>query len=145
MQNKSGVAAIIIGLVLLVFFVGFFLARSNRPEIEEGKVYKLGYTYKAELPIGGTSSGTVEARVFDFQDRNMPEKSIIVPLFYGNGVQMIKLDNFLPEGTVQLERVKFSGGNIDGVEYPAFEFLRWKYNPGITEPQSVVPKMKPRS
>ncbi len=151
MKNKSGLTAVALGVVLIVFFVGFFLARSNeRPGIEEGQEYSFGYTYVAdmrrpEVVDDQSEGGTERVRVFDFSDRNFPEKSIIVPLDNGNGVPVLVLNPALSPNTIILMRVRLSQRMIDGVTYPDYEFLRWEYNVGKQEPQSIIPTLKPRS
>ncbi len=111
--------------------------------IEEGVSYALGYTYLVDLE---DDDGNFErARVFDFADRNLPERSIIVPLEDANGILLVKRNPELPVNSVQKVQIQIAERNIEGVVYPAYEFVRWEYNPGTTEAQSVVPKMKPRS
>ncbi len=146
MKDYFGKAAMVLGLVVLVFFVGFFLARSSdRSTIEEWKVYKLGYTYLANLDLNDGKGGTEAARVFDFSDRNLPERSIIVPLADANSIPLVERNPKLPASSIRKVRIRVAGRTIEGVEYPAYEFVRWEFNPGTTETQSVVPKMKPRS
>lgn len=111
-----------------------------KPAIEEGKVYKIGYTYKATLPGYFT-----EARVFDFADRNIPEKSVIAPLADKNGLPLVVLNDRLPEATARLTRMEVPGVTVEGIEYSSgYTYLRWEYNPSTTERQSVVPIMTPK-
>lgn len=117
----------------------------SRSAIEEGVPYSLGYTYLVDLEYGDGEGISQRARVFDFADRNLPEKSIVVPLEDANGILLVKRNSELPVNSVQKVRIKIADRNIEGVVYPAYEFVRWEFNPGTTEAQSVVPKMKPRS
>ncbi|MDP3697221.1 MAG: hypothetical protein Q8R55_04305 [Candidatus Taylorbacteria bacterium] len=140
---KRRVSPTMIGVGILLAFLAGLWVFYPVASIEEGVPYSLGYTYLADLEVG---DGQLErARVFDFSDRNLPEKSIIVPLVDANGIPLVRRNADLPINTVQKVRIQVPGRTVEGVAYPAYEFVRWEFNPSTTETQSIVPVIKPQS
>lgn len=145
MTAKSKVVVLVTMACILavVAFVLRTMGGAVASTIEEGVPYGIGYSYLADLDMG---DGQVErARVFDFADRNLPERSLVVPLKDLNNVPLVVANFELPVGTVQKVRIMIAERSIEGVVYPAYEFVRWEYRFETTEKQSVVPVLKPRS
>ncbi|MBP9822343.1 MAG: hypothetical protein KBC81_02800 [Candidatus Pacebacteria bacterium] len=132
-------AAATLALVLVLGFAYTSWVSSDSDGIKEGQVYALAYTYKTTI-----KGSSVEGRVFDFADRNLPRTSILVPVQDGHGIFLTKENPSLPESTVRKMRVRVPMIKIEGVTYPGYEYVEWQYHLGTTATQSVVPTVIPR-
>src|SRR3989338_8516815 len=120
-MNKKD-AILVITLVAIAAILGTVLAiMTSGDGFEEGKSYTLAYTYLSD--IKGVGAG----RTFDFADRNLPRTSIVVPLKDARGPLVFENPN-LRGGTVIKKRIKVSKRVIEGVEYPAYEYIIWEFN-----------------
>lgn len=136
MRRKALVGA---AVVLIAVFVGYQFTGSDSDGIEEGKVYALAATYKAAI-----KGSPLEGRVFDFADRNLPRVSILVPVRDERGVAIVKENPQLPPSTIRKVRVRVSRKELEGVVYPAYEYIEWQYHAAKVEIQSVTPVVTPK-
>ena len=135
MNTRSSVIFALIAICGLFGFLMFLGVRGDG--IPAGKIYGLGYTYKA------TVKG-VPSRVFDFKDRNLPEKSIIVPLRDDRGLALVRENTSLPPSTVRKVVGRVRTRVVEGVTYPGYDYTLWEYHMRVSRRQSVVPEMTPR-
>ena len=118
----------IAGAIVIVFaFVlgGAYFMTADSDGIVEGKVYGLAYTYKTDI-----KGSTVEGRVFDFADRNLPRTSILVPVRDARGIPLAREVDTMAPSTIRKMRVRVSAVKVEGVLYPAYEYVEWQYPPG---------------
>ena len=129
----------IAGIVTLAMGIGLALAIMNNGDgFEEGKSYALAYTYLSD--IKGVGAG----RTFDFADRNLPRVSIVVPLEDARGPLVFENPNLKP-GTVMKKRIKVAKRVIEGIEYPAYEYVIWGFNFNLKTKQEFIPMVTPKT
>ena len=131
----TGIAVIVFAFVL----GGAYFMTADNDGIEEGKVYALAYTYKANL-----KGSSIEGRVFDFADRNLPRTSILVPVRDARGIALVREVETMTPSTIRKMRIRVPAVKVEGVLYPAYEYVEWQYRLGTREPQSVVPTVIPK-
>ena len=136
------VAAILIFGGIAVTILGFI----DNEGIEDGKSYDLAYTYLSDLKIPGVGSlgkGTIPGRTFDFADRNLPRNSIVVPLRDERGPLVFENASLKP-GTVRKQRIKIAKREIEGIKYPAYEYVIWEFNLNHKTEQKHIPVVTPK-
>jgi hypothetical protein len=135
MKRKFWVGA----LLLVALVVGYQFIGSDSDGIEEGKTYALAATYKAAI-----KGSSLEGRVFDFADRNLPRVSILVPVKDERGVAIVRENSNLPPSSVRKVRVQVTRKELEGVVYPGYEYIEWQYHAATVEIQNVTPLVTPK-
>lgn len=113
---------------------------------EEGKNYGLAKTYPVKIEVG--LGKTILGRQFDFTDANVGNGGVVrVPEKDPVGrLNVFREDDSLPVSTVRKDRVKVPGRTIDGVSYPAYEFIEWRFRMRYREFVDLdnIPMVKPK-
>lgn len=135
-------AAIIVGIVIFVFVLGVQMFSGPDDGIENGKNYRLAATYKVRIEY--TAGKTIPGRVFDFADRNLPRTSIAVPMEDTRGVPLVRINSKLPPSTVRKMFVQVPQQVVEGVVYPAYEYVLWEYSTASVEIQHIEPPVVPK-
>lgn len=136
------VPAAIIGVaVVVVVLLGVQIFSGPDDGIEDGKNYRLAATYKVQIEYAPNRK--VPGRVFDFADRNLPRTSIAVPTADDRGIPLISVNPNLPKSMVRKTRVQVPSREIEGVIYPAYEYVLWEYNTASVEIQHIEPPVVP--
>lgn len=136
LSRKGKVA---VGVVVILIIAAIPFMRSDSDGIEDGKTYALAMTYKTTI-----KNGNVEGRVFDFADRNLPRTSILVPIRDERGVELVKEVDSMAPSTVRKVRIRVPRTVIEGVTYPAYEYVQWQFRYATREVQQHVPTVTPR-
>lgn len=140
MDRKTLLKAFGAGLfVALVALISVITMHSDGDDIEEGKVYALAYTYKSDI-----KGSNLQGRVFDFADRNLPRPSILVPVRDERGIELVREYTNMAPSTVRKMRVRIREKVIEGVKYPAYEYVEWQFRFATREVQDHVPTVIPR-
>ena len=127
--------ALFFGAIIVIWFMS-----PVGDGFEEGKEYALAYTYLSYIKMPDET--TIQGRTFDFADRNLPRTSVVVPLRDSNG--LLVLENRSKPGTVTKFRRKVPKRIIDGVTYPAYEYIFWGFSFNLKSEQEFIPLVIPK-
>ncbi|MBI2057557.1 MAG: hypothetical protein HYT63_01040 [Candidatus Yanofskybacteria bacterium] len=128
---------------ILIVGSGIVIALSyiNSDGFEEGKNYALAYTYLSDIRVPGR--GVVAGRTFDFADRNLPRNSIVVPLSDERG-RLCWEDPLLAPGTVRKSRFYVQEQRVEGITYPGYWVVVWRFNFNTKSEQKHIPTVIPK-